>query len=93
MAVEATTTCKRVVGPVVAAALMIGAVGVVPARAAETAGTSDPRPVDYAAQAGRAANYIDSHSADLMKGDLGPQLDGALALDRKSTRLNSSHVH
>ena len=72
--------CRRVVGPVVAAALMIGAVGVVPARAAETAGTSDPRPVDYAAQAGRAANYIDSHSADLMKGDLGPQLDGALAL-------------
>ena len=27
MAVEATTTCKRVVGPVVAAALMAGAVG------------------------------------------------------------------
>ena len=72
--------CRRVVGPVVAAALMVGAVGAVPARAAETAGTSDPRPVDYAAQAGRAANYIDSHSADLTKGDLGPQLDGALAL-------------
>ena len=77
MAVEATTTCKRVVGPVVAAALMVGAVGVTaaPAQAAQTSG-----PADYAAQAGRAADYIDKHSADLMKGDLGPQLDGALAL-------------
>ena len=72
--------CRRVVGPVVAAALMVGAVGAVPARAAETAGTSDPRPVDYAAQANKAADYIDSHSADLTKGDLGSQLDGALAL-------------
>ena len=69
--------CRRVVGPVVAAALMVGAVGVTaaPAQAAQTSG-----PADYAAQAGRAADYIDKHSADLMKGDLGPQLDGALAL-------------
>ena len=52
MAVEATTTCKRVVGPVVAAALMVGAVGVTaaPAQAAQASG-----PADYAAQAGRAA--------------------------------------
>ena len=77
MAVEATTTCKRVVGPVVAAALMVGAVGVTaaPAQAAQASG-----PADYAAQASRAADYIDGHSADLMKGDLGSQLDGALAL-------------
>ena len=67
--------CRRVVGPVVAAALMVGAVGAVPAQAAQASG-----PADYAAQAGRAADYIDSHSADLMKGDLGSQLDGALAL-------------
>ena len=67
--------CRRVVGPVVAAALMVGAVGAVPAQAGGASG-----PADYAAQAGRAADYIDSHSADLMKGDLGPQLDGALAL-------------
>ena len=67
--------CRRVVGPVVAAALMVGAVGAVPAQAAQASG-----PADYAAQAGRAADYIDSHSADLTKGDLGPQLDGALAL-------------
>ena len=67
--------CRRVVGPVVAAALMVGAVGAVPAQAGGASG-----PADYAAQAGRAADYIDSHSADLTKGDLGPQLDGALAL-------------
>ena len=67
--------CRRVVGPVVAAALMVGAVGAVPAQAAQTSG-----PADYATQAGRAADYIDGHSADLMKGDLGSQLDGALAL-------------
>ena len=67
--------CRRVVGPVVAAALMVGAVGAVPAQAAQASG-----PADYAAQAGRAADYIDGHSADLMKGKLGPQLDGALAL-------------
>ena len=67
--------CRRVVGPVVAAALMIGAVGAVPAQASQTSG-----PADYATQAGRAADYIDGHSADLMKGDLGSQLDGALAL-------------
>ena len=77
MAVEATTTCKRVVGPVVAAALMVGAVGVTaaPAQASQTSG-----PADYAAQAGRAADYIDGHQADLTKGKLGPELDGALAL-------------
>jgi len=77
MAVEATTTCKRVVGPVVAAALMVGAVGVTaaPAQAAQASG-----PADYATQAGRAADYIDGHQADLTKGKLGPQLDGALAL-------------
>ena len=67
--------CRRVVGPVVAAALMVGAVGAVPAQAGGASG-----PADYAAQAGRAADYIDGHSADLMKGDLGSQLDGALAL-------------
>ncbi|MDU3271905.1 MAG: hypothetical protein E7D41_00585, partial [Cutibacterium sp.] len=54
---------------------MVGAVGAVPAQAAQTSG-----PADYATQASRAADYIDGHSADLMKGDLGPQLDGALAL-------------
>ncbi|BDQ40508.1 hypothetical protein TPCG7_11570 [Cutibacterium granulosum] len=77
MAVEATTTCKRVVGPVVAAALMVGAVGVTaaPAQAAQTSG-----PSDYTAQAGKAADYINGHSADLTKGNLGPELDGALAL-------------
>ena len=77
MAVEATTTCKRVVGPVVAAALMVGAVGVTaaPAQAAQTSG-----PADYASQAQKAADYIDGHQADLVKGKLGPQLDGALAL-------------
>jgi len=53
--------CRRVVAPVVAAALMMGVVGVVPARAAETAGTSDPRPVDYAAQASKAVDYINAH--------------------------------
>ena len=67
--------CRRVVGPVVAAALMVGAVGAVPARAAQASG-----PADYASQAGRAAGYIDKHSADLTKDKLGPQLDGALAL-------------
>ncbi|ERS29451.1 hypothetical protein HMPREF1297_00265 [Propionibacterium sp. KPL2000] len=77
MAVEAMTTCKRVVGPVVAAALMVGAVGVTaaPAQAAQTSG-----PADYASQAQKAADYIDSHRADLVKGGLGSQLDGALAL-------------
>ena len=77
MAVEATTTCKRVVGPVVAAALMVGAVGVTaaPAQAAQTSG-----PADYASQAQKAAAYIDGHRADLIKDKLGPQLDGALAL-------------
>ena len=39
-----------------------------------------PNPADYAAQAGKAADYINGHSADLTKGDLGPELDGALAL-------------
>ena len=69
--------CRRVVGPVVAAALMVGAVGVTaaPAQAAQASG-----PADYASQAGRAAGYIDKHSADLTKDKLGPQLDGALAL-------------
>ena len=77
MAVEATTTCKRVVGPVVAAALMVGAVGVTaaPAQAAQASG-----PADYASQAQKAADYIDGHQADLTKNKLGPQLDGALAL-------------
>ena len=69
--------CRRVVGPVVAAALMVGAVGVT-AAPAQADGASGP--ADYAAQAGRAADYIDGHSADLTKDKLGPQLDGALAL-------------
>ena len=75
MAVEATTTCKRVVGPVVAAALMVGAAGAAPAQAAQTSG-----PADYATQAQKAADYIDGHQADLTKNKLGSQLDGALAL-------------
>ena len=77
MAVGARTTCKRVVGPVVAAPLMVGAVGVTaaPAQAAQTSG-----PADYASQAQKAADYIDGHQADLTKNKLGPQLDGALAL-------------
>ena len=77
MAVGARTTCKRVVGPVVAAALMVGAVGVTaaPAQAAQASG-----PADYASQAQKAADYIDGHQADLTKNKLGPQLDGALAL-------------
>ncbi|EGY78961.1 hypothetical protein HMPREF9153_0530 [Cutibacterium avidum ATCC 25577] len=56
---------------------MVGAVGVTaaPAQAAQTSG-----PADYASQAQQAADYIDSHQADLTKGKLGPQLDGALAL-------------
>lgn len=66
----ATTKRRRVLGSLVAA----GTVGVM-AAPAQAAG-----PSDYAAQAGKAADYIDSHSADLTKGDLGPELDGALAL-------------
>ncbi|MDY0818305.1 PKD domain-containing protein [Cutibacterium avidum] len=56
---------------------MVGAVGVTaaPAQAAQTSG-----PADYASQAQKAADYIDSHRADLVKGGLGSQLDGALAL-------------
>ncbi|MDU3768002.1 MAG: hypothetical protein E7G49_04285, partial [Cutibacterium granulosum] len=56
---------------------MVGAVGVT-AAPAQADGASGP--ADYAAQAGRAADYIDGHSADLTKDKLGPQLDGALAL-------------
>ena len=67
--------CRRVVGPVVAAALMVGAVGAVPAQAAQASG-----PADYATQASKAADYIDGHQADLVKGGLDSQLDGALAL-------------
>ena len=66
---------RRVAGLMVAA-VVTGTVGVpVPALAA-----GGPKPADYAAQAGKAVDYIDSHSADLTKGDLGPELDGALAL-------------
>jgi len=72
--------CRRVVGPVVAAALMVGATGLAPARAAETAGTSDPRPVDYAAQASKAVDYINAHRGALAKTGLKWQLDEALAL-------------
>ena len=72
--------CRRVVGPVVAAALMVGATGVAPARAAETTGTSDPRPVDYAAQASKAVDYINAHRGALAKTGLEWQLDEALAL-------------
>ncbi|MES8511224.1 hypothetical protein U6U78_11270 [Cutibacterium acnes] len=46
-----------------------------PAQAAQAAG-----PSDYTAQAGKAADYINGHSADLTNGNLGPELDGALAL-------------
>ena len=72
--------CRRVVGPVVAAALMVGAMGLAPAQAAETAGTSDPRPVDYAAQASKAVDYINAHRGVLAKSGLEWQLDEALAL-------------
>ena len=72
----ATTKRRRVLGSLVVAAVVTGAVGVpVPALAA-----GGPKPADYAAQAGKAADYINGHSADLTKGDLGPELDGALAL-------------
>ncbi|MGK2308999.1 PKD domain-containing protein [Cutibacterium sp. V970] len=54
---------------------MVGAVGAVPAQAGGASG-----PADYASQAQNAAGYIDKHSADLTKGKLGSQLDGALAL-------------
>ncbi|MEA5635226.1 MAG: hypothetical protein R5N81_03255, partial [Cutibacterium granulosum] len=67
---------------------MVGAVGAVPAQAAQTSG-----PADYATQASKAADYIDGHSADLTKGDLGPQLDGALALvaaGRKDTATRTT---
>ena len=77
MAVKLATKRSRVLGSLVAAAVTAGTVGVMaaPAQAAQAAG-----PSDYTAQAGKAADYIDSHSADLTKGDLGPELDGALAL-------------
>ena len=73
----ATTKRRRVLGSLVAAAVAAGAVGVMaaPAQAAQAAG-----PSDYTAQAGKAADYINGHSADLTKGNLGPELDGALAL-------------
>ncbi|MEA5656913.1 MAG: PKD domain-containing protein [Cutibacterium granulosum] len=54
---------------------MVGAVGAVPAQAAQASG-----PADYATQASKAADYIDGHQADLVKGGLDSQLDGALAL-------------
>ncbi|MDU6338333.1 MAG: SGNH/GDSL hydrolase family protein, partial [Cutibacterium granulosum] len=59
---------------------MVGAVGAVPARAAEMAGTSDPRPVDYAAQASKAVDYINAHRGALAKTGVEWQLDEALAL-------------
>ncbi|WCC81156.1 PKD domain-containing protein [Cutibacterium equinum] len=37
-------------------------------------------PGTYTSEAQKAAGYIDSHSGDLTKGDLGLELDGALAL-------------
>ncbi|PIS94506.1 hypothetical protein CER06_00165, partial [Cutibacterium acnes] len=63
MVEAATTKRRRVVGSLVAAAV----VAAVPALAA-----GGPKPADYATQASKAADYIDSHSADLTKGDLGP---------------------
>ena len=77
MSVEVTTKRRRVLGSLVAAAVAAGTVGVMaaPAQAAQAAG-----PSDYTAQAGKAADYINGHSADLTKGNLGPELDGALAL-------------
>ena len=73
MAVKLATKRSRVLGSLVAAAVTAGTVGVlaVPAQAAQAAG-----PSDYTAQA--AADYINGHSGDLTKGDLGPELDGAL---------------
>ena len=75
MAVKLATKRSRVLGSLVAAAVTAGTVGVmaVPAQAAQAAG-----PSDYTAQAGKAADYINGHSGDLTKGDLGPELDGAL---------------
>ena len=67
--------CRRVVGPVVAAALMVGAVGAVPAQAAQASG-----PADYAAQASKAVDYINAHRVDLARAGVKWQLDGALAL-------------
>ena len=77
MSVEVTTKRRRVLGSLVAAAVAAGTVGVMaaPAQAAQAGG-----PADYAAQAQKAAGYINEHSADLTKGNLGPELDGALAL-------------
>ncbi|MDU3768224.1 MAG: hypothetical protein E7G49_05470, partial [Cutibacterium granulosum] len=67
--------CRRVVGPVVAAALMVGAVGAVPAQADGASG-----PADYAAQASKAVDYINAHRVDLARAGVKWQLDGALAL-------------
>lgn len=75
MVEAATTKRRRVLGSLVAAAVVAGDGVPVPALAA-----GGPKPADYATQASKAADYIDSHSADLTKGDLGPELDGALAL-------------
>ena len=54
-----------------------GTVGVMaaPAQAALAGG-----PADYTAQAGKAADYINGHSADVPSEHLGAQLDKALAL-------------
>ncbi|WP_199539559.1 prenyltransferase/squalene oxidase repeat-containing protein [Cutibacterium namnetense] len=73
MSVEVTTKRRRVLGSLVAA----GTVGVMaaPAQAAQAGG-----PADYAAQAGKAADYINGHSADVPSEHLGAQLDEALAL-------------
>lgn len=36
--------------------------------------------VDYVIQVSKVVDYIDSYSVDLMKGDLGLELDGVLVL-------------
>ena len=55
MSVEVTTKRRRVLGSLVAAAVAAGTVGVMtaPAQAAQAGG-----PADYAAQAQKAAGYI-----------------------------------
>ncbi|MEA5645212.1 MAG: PKD domain-containing protein [Cutibacterium granulosum] len=54
---------------------MVGAVGAVPAQAAQASG-----PADYAAQASKAVDYINAHRGALAKTGLEWQLDEALAL-------------
>jgi len=73
MSVEVTTKRRRVLGSLGAAGTVGGMAA--PAQAAQAGG-----PADYAAQAGKAADYINGHSADVPSEHLGAQLEKALAL-------------